>query len=116
MKQKIMVGILYLKILTMLQKRLKKVKKDDIIGKSILQVFSGVKDFGLFQIFQEVYKSGKSQKYPISFYKDKRITGWRENYIYKLPSGEIAAVYDDITERKQAEERILQFNAELKNY
>ena len=28
---------------------------------------------------------------------------WRENYIYRLPSGEIVAVYDDITDRKNAE-------------
>ncbi|MBW2119784.1 MAG: PAS domain S-box protein [Deltaproteobacteria bacterium] len=40
-------------------------------------------------------------------YKDQRIAGWRENYVYKLPSGEIVAVYDDITERKQAEEILI---------
>jgi PAS domain S-box-containing protein len=95
--------------------KIEKVKKDDIIGKSVLQIFSGVKDFGLFQIFQEVYKSGKSQKYPISFYKDKRITGWRENYIYKLPSGEIAAVYDDITERKKAEKALQKAHDQLED-
>lgn len=32
--------------------------------------------------------------------------GWRENYVYKLPSGEIVATYDDITDRKHAEEQI----------
>ena len=86
--------------------RIDKTKKEDIIGKSVLKVFPGVKDFDLFKVFQEVYNTGKPQQHPISFYKDQRITGWRENYVYKLPSGEIVAVYDDITERKQAEERI----------
>jgi len=86
--------------------RIDKVKKEDIIGKSILNVFPGVKDFGLFKIFQEVYKSGKSQHFPISLYKDQRITGWRENYVYQIPSGEIVAIYDDITGRKQQEEKL----------
>jgi len=86
--------------------KIEKIKKKDIIGKSVLKAFSGVKDFGLFKVFQEVYKTGKPQHYPISLYKDQRITGWRENYVYKLPSGEIAAIYDDITERKKAEEQI----------
>ncbi|RXG62741.1 PAS domain S-box protein [Candidatus Atribacteria bacterium 1244-E10-H5-B2] len=84
--------------------KIEKVKKEDILGKSVLKVFPGVKDFGLFKAFQEVYKTGKPQHYPISFYQDQRITGWRENHVYKLSSGEIVAVYDDITERKQAEE------------
>jgi len=83
--------------------KIEKVKKEDIVGKSVLKVFPGVKDFGLFKVFQEVYKTGKPQHHPISRYKDQRITGWRENYVYKLPSGEIAAIYDDITERKKAE-------------
>lgn len=86
--------------------RIEKVKKKDIIGRSVLKVFPGVKDFGLFEVFQKVHKTGKSQHHPISLYQDERITGWRENYVYKLPSGEIVAVYDDITERKQAEETL----------
>lgn len=93
--------------------KIDKVNKEDIIGESVLKVFPGVKDFGLFKVFQEVYKTGKSQHHPISFYQDQRITGWRENHIYKLPSGEIVAVYDDITERKQAEENIKNAKDEL---
>jgi len=83
--------------------RIDKIKKRNIIGKSVLKTFPGVKDFGLFKAFQEVYKTGKPQHHPISLYKDRRITGWRENHVYKLPSGEIVSVYDDITERKKAE-------------
>jgi len=86
--------------------KIEKLKKGDIIGKSVLEVFPGLKDFGLFKIFQEVYETGKSQQHPISFYQDQRITGWRENYVYKLPSGEIVSVYDDITDRKKAEETL----------
>ena len=94
--------------------KIEKVKKEDIIEKNVLKVFPGVKDFGLFKVFQEVYKTGMPQHHPISLYKDQRITGWRENYIYKLPSGEIVAVYDDITERKKAEEQIKDSEERLK--
>jgi len=86
--------------------KMEKVKKEDIIGKSVLKTFPGVKDFGLFKVFQEVYKTGKPQHHPITFYKDQRIDGWRENHVYKLPSGEVVAVYNDITEHKQAEKQI----------
>lgn len=56
------------------------------------------------EVFRSVWRTGNTEYYPVSFYRDQRIAGWRENYVYKLPSGEIVAVYDDITERKQAEE------------
>ncbi|HAJ33181.1 MAG TPA: hypothetical protein DCK79_07385 [Candidatus Atribacteria bacterium] len=95
--------------------KIEKVKKEDIIGKSVLKVLPGVKDFGLFKVFQEVYKTGKPQHHSISLYKDQRITGWRENYVYKIPSGEIVVVYDDITERKLAEEKIKHLNLVLRS-
>ena len=80
-----------------------KIDREKIIGKSVLKVFPGVKDFGLFKVFQRVWKTGKPEHHPTAFYKDNRIQGWKENYVYKLPTGEIVAIYDDVTERKKAE-------------
>jgi PAS domain S-box-containing protein/putative nucleotidyltransferase with HDIG domain len=80
--------------------KIEKVKKEDIIGKSVLEVFPGVKKFGLFDVFTRVWLTGKPEKHPLSLYKDGKISSWRENYVYKLSSGEIVAVYDDVTERQ----------------
>jgi len=97
------------------------VKKEDLIGKSILEMFPGVKEFGLFDVFQRVWETGKPEHHPIKLYKDDRIVGWRDNYVYKLSSGEIVAVYDDITERmdalkklRESEKNLRKLNEELK--
>jgi len=79
------------------------IKKEELIGKSVMEVFPGVKQFGLFEVFQRVYKTGIPEHHPVSVYKDERIAGWRENYVYRLPSGQIVAVYDDISTRKRTE-------------
>ena len=83
--------------------RMEKVKREDIIGKRVTEVFPGVEEFGLLDVFRQVYRTGISAEHPISFYEDDRITGWRENHVYKLPSGEVVAVYEDVTAQKQAE-------------
>ena len=49
----------------------------------------------------------------MSIYKDQRISGWRENFVYKLPSGELVAVYSDETERKEAEQALHKAHEEL---
>lgn len=77
---------------------IEKIKREDLIGKPVREVFPGVEAFGLFTVLQRVHKTGIPEKFPASFYEDSRISGWRENYVYRLPSGEIAVVYDDLTE------------------
>jgi PAS domain S-box-containing protein len=84
------------------------IKKENVIGKSILQIFPGIKEFGLLDVLKRVWKTGVPEFYPMKYYNDNRIQGWYENYVYKLPSGEIVAIYDDVTSKKQAEEAILQ--------
>jgi len=79
------------------------IKKEELIGKSVIEVFPGVKEFGLFEVFRRVYKTGTPEHHPVSVYKDERIAGWRENYVYKLPAGQVVAVYDDVTARKRSE-------------
>ena len=96
--------------------KIEKVKREDVLGKSVLEVFPGVKEFGLFDVFKRVWKSGVPERYPVSLYKDERIAGWRDNFVYKLPSGEIVAVYSDETERKQAEEALRKAHEELYNF
>ncbi|MEM2099008.1 MAG: PAS domain S-box protein [Candidatus Bathyarchaeia archaeon] len=82
------------------------IKKQDLLGKRVTEVFPGVKDLGLFEVFQRVYHTGKSEYLPSSLYKDNRITGWRENWVYRLPNGNLVAVYNDVTERKKAEDAL----------
>src|SRR4030065_1141518 len=79
------------------------IKKEELIGKSVTEVFPGVRQFGLFDVFRRVYKTGTPEHLPVSVYKDERVAGWRENYVYRLPSGEIVAVYDDVSTRKRTE-------------
>jgi len=79
------------------------VPRKDLLGKRVTEVFPGVKDLGLFDVFQRVWRTGNSENHPVSFYQDKRLEGWRENFVYKLPSGEVVAIYQDVTDRKRAE-------------
>lgn len=86
--------------------RIENVKKEDLLGKSILEVFPGIKDLGLLDVLQRVWKTGRPEHHPVSFYNSKMSASWRENYVYKLPSGEIVAVYNDVTQRQRAAENL----------
>ncbi|OPY38625.1 MAG: putative diguanylate cyclase [Methanoregulaceae archaeon PtaU1.Bin059] len=87
--------------------RIEKVKSEDVIGRSVLEVLPGIKEFGLFDVFQQVWRTGVPMDHPVSMYRDDRIAGWRDNFVYRLPSGEIVAVYEDVTEKKLAEEGLV---------
>ena len=86
--------------------RINETKREDVLGRKVTEVFPGVEEFGLLEVFRRVWKTGNPEHFPVALYKDERISGWWENYVYKLPFGEIVAVYDDITERKKAEQKL----------
>ncbi|MCB9481776.1 MAG: PAS domain S-box protein [Desulfobacteraceae bacterium] len=94
--------------------KLEKVKKEDVIGKGVKTLFPGVVPTGLFDCFLNVFETGIPRRFPVIFYSDSRISGWRDNYVYRLENKNVVAVYDDITDQKVSEEKIKKQSKELK--
>ncbi|MCK9491530.1 MAG: PAS domain-containing protein [Sulfurimonas sp.] len=75
------------------------IKKEDVIGKRVTEVFPMVKQMGLFDIFKKVYETGLSEYHPISLYNDDNLSAYRENFVYRISTKEIVAIYNDETQR-----------------
>jgi len=82
------------------------VTRDEVIGRRVSEAFPGVKEFGILDVFRRVWHTGLPESFPVSFYKDNRISGWRDNFVYKLPSGEIVASYSDESAKMDMEQAL----------
>ncbi|MBN1156881.1 PAS domain S-box protein [Candidatus Woesearchaeota archaeon] len=85
--------------------RIDKIKKEEILGKSVLETISGARESGLFELFQRVWKTGKPEKHLSRPYGDSRLSGWRDDYVFKLSTGQIVSVYSYAREEKGAGEQ-----------
>ena len=86
--------------------RAAKVERQDLIGKSMLEIFPGARRAGLVKAFRKVWKSGTPSSHPLTISEEGRITSWRDMEISRLPTGEIAAISQDRTREKQTEEAL----------
>jgi PAS domain S-box-containing protein len=80
--------------------------KTEVVGRSLADLRPNIDSYGLIPIFHQVWKTGQPAFYPAKIYVDEHYVNWYENTIFRLPSGEIVAIYDDVTERKRAEEEL----------
>lgn len=81
--------------------QLSKINKNEVKGKYLHDLFPGASIYGLVQAMRKVYKTGNPEYLPLKEYKDQRISQWVENYIFKLPSGNLVAIYKDTSEEKK---------------
>jgi len=84
--------------------RITNISKNEALGNRLLDLFPNMDKSGLLGALNRVWKTGQDEHLPPFYYKDEIREGWRENHIYKLPSGEVVALFDDVTEQKQAKE------------
>ncbi len=64
---------------------------------------------GLFDVIKKVYKDGNAIDHPTTYYQDQKISFWASNYAYKLESGEVVVIFDDITKNKKNEQELNKF-------
>ncbi len=87
--------------------KIEKKTRKSVVGKKLSEAFPGAKDFGIFPVFRRVWLSGQPEFYPEAYYKDESgIKSWRENWVFKLPGGNIIALYNDISQRKHDNEAL----------
>lgn len=77
--------------------------KEEVVGRSLLDLRPNIDEFGLIPILRQVWQTGVSTFYPSKEYVDEHYANWYENTVFSLPSGEIVAIYNDVTERKRTE-------------
>ena len=86
--------------------KLEKRTREEVIGRKVTEVFPSIRDMGLLEVFKQVWNTNIPIHHPISVYKENNIISYRENYIFKIPSGEIVAVYQDVTDRVIAKQEL----------
>jgi len=83
------------------------ITRHEVIGRRVTEVFPGVREFGLLPVFQRVWKTGEEAYLPPALCRDDRgPETWRENWIYRVSSGEIVAIYNDVTDWVRAQEAL----------
>ncbi len=95
--------------------QLDKLKKEDTAGQRLSKCLPGLKECGLIEVLRRVWQTGTAEHFIQEIQKGEQIFAWRENYIFKLSTGHVVAIYDDITEKKRAEEKAVESEAQLSN-
>lgn len=84
----------------------------DVVGKRVTEVIPGVRDVepGIIEIYGRVAATGRSERFEIDF---TPLNMWLDVTVYSTQKGCFVAVFDNITERKRAEDALKALNLTL---
>lgn len=90
------------------------ITSDKVLGRTLTETFPNVISTGLLEALRSVWRTGKPIHIPAFYYEDDLRRGWRENRIFRIPSGEVAALFEDVTPRVEAQEALRQSESDLR--
>ncbi len=78
---------------------------DEVLGKSLFDLRPNIDDYGLIPVMKKVWETGIPEYYPVRIYQDDNFANYYENHIFKLPTGEVVTIYNDVTDQKKSGKR-----------
>ncbi len=79
---------------------LKNVQRTDAIGKSICELFPGKEGLRLLNLIEWVITTGLPEHTSLKYFDNNQLIRWEEVRAYKLPTGEIVLLFEDLTSEK----------------
>ncbi|MHB1317616.1 MAG: PAS domain S-box protein [Anaerolineae bacterium] len=86
--------------------RITGLERSQVMGRTLTELFPGVGEMGLLDALRRVWDTGQAEDLPAGKYSDDRLSKWYANRLFKIPSGEVVALYDDLTLSKQTESAV----------
>jgi PAS domain S-box-containing protein len=79
---------------------------EQVVGKSLYDLRPNIDDYGLIPVMKKVWETGEPAYYPTKVYVDDIFANYYENYIFKIPTGEVVTIYNDVTDIKNSEKAL----------
>lgn len=73
------------------------VRREDLLGKKLRDVFPDVKKSGLYDLLLKVWRTHENDRLDIAFSEGERDSGWCKNEVVYLPNGDVMAMRRDVS-------------------
>ncbi len=83
--------------------RISGLTREQAAGAHLKDLFPGMEHWDVGPALERVTQTGKPEFLPNRRSTTRYGSGWRDWFFYRLPSGEVVVIYDDVTERMLAE-------------
>ncbi|KJR97036.1 MAG: hypothetical protein VR65_25880 [Desulfobulbaceae bacterium BRH_c16a] len=83
--------------------RIEKISREDAVEHRLRELFPGPVTDQALVILREVWQTGSARHFgPLNSISQHR-SGWRQGHFYSIPTGQVVAVYDDVTKEHEAD-------------
>lgn len=77
--------------------------RDEVVGRRLFTCFPALRELGLLEVLLRVWQTGRPEQMDPLNYSGDGLKSWFKYRLYKLPSGELVVLFDDVTEKLEAE-------------